>query len=76
MDKAQEPSNSGCIKVFVKITEGKRSFVKPRLKLEDRIKNDLKGIGCERVGLSPPAQDRYQCRALLNKVINHYMLGI
>jgi hypothetical protein len=46
------------MKVFFQKHEGKRQFVRPRLKQEDNIKNYLKGVGLDCVKWLNLAGDR------------------
>jgi hypothetical protein len=50
--------------------EGKRPLGKPRRRWVDNIKLDLRRIGWDGVDLFDMAQDRDQCRAVLNTVLN------
>ena len=50
--------------------EGKRSFVKPRRRLKDKIKTNRKEIECEGVAWIDLARARDQCQAVVNKVLN------
>ena len=59
--------------------EGRRSFGRPRRRLEDNIKMDLQEVGCGGVDLIQLAQDRDRRWALVNVVMNlrvSKMLGI
>jgi hypothetical protein len=59
-----------CIKRFGQKTEGKRPLRRPRHKWEDNIRIDLREIGWEGVDWMHLVQDRDQCRAVVNTVIN------
>jgi hypothetical protein len=50
--------------------EGKRPLGRPRRRSEDNIKMYLRGIGWGGVDWSDLGQDRNQCRALVNAVMN------
>jgi hypothetical protein len=50
--------------------EKKRPLGRSRLRQVDTIKMDLKGIGCGGIDWIDLAQDRDQCRALVNTVMN------
>jgi hypothetical protein len=50
--------------------EGKRSLGRPRRRLEDNIKMDLREIGWSSMDWTDLAQDRDQWRALVNTVMN------
>ena len=54
--------------------EGKRPFGKPRHRWEDNIKMDLQELGWRGMGWIELAQDRDRCRALVNVVINLWVL--
>jgi hypothetical protein len=59
-------------------SEGKRSLVRPRRRLEDNIEADLREIVLGAMGWIHLAQDGDQCCALLNTVQNfrfNKMLG-
>jgi hypothetical protein len=51
--------------------EGNRPLGRPRRRLVDSIKMDLREIGWYGMDLIDVAQDRDQCRALVNAVMNH-----
>jgi hypothetical protein len=50
--------------------EGKRQLGRPRRKWVDNIKMDLRGIGWDGMDWIDLAQDRDQCGALVNTVMN------
>jgi hypothetical protein len=50
--------------------EGKKPLGRPRWKLEDNIKTDLREIGWDCVDWIDLAHDRDQWRALVNTVMN------
>jgi hypothetical protein len=50
--------------------EGKRSLGKPRYRWVDNIKMDLRELGWGGMDWIELAQDRDQCRALVNTVMN------
>jgi len=56
-------------RAFVGKPEGKRSLGKPRRRWEDDTKMDLKAIGWGGVDWIHLAQDRGQCRAVVNKAM-------
>jgi hypothetical protein len=49
--------------------DGKRPLGRPRCRLEDNVRTDLRETGWEGVDWINLAQDRYQRRALVNTVI-------
>jgi hypothetical protein len=51
-------------------SEGKRSPGRPRRRWVDNIKMDIREIGWDGVDWIDLAQDRDQCRALVNTVMN------
>jgi hypothetical protein len=55
--------------------EGKRSLERPRCKWEDGIRRDLRKIGWESVDWIQLAQDRDWWRALVNTVMNLWVLA-
>jgi hypothetical protein len=58
--------------------EGKRPLGKPRHKLEDNIKTELRGLGWDDMNWIHLAEDRGQLRALVSIVMNfgfHEMWG-
>jgi hypothetical protein len=57
-------------RVLMVKSEGKIPFGRPRRRLEDGIRMDLREIGWEIVDLIQLAQDRDQWRALVNTVMN------
>jgi hypothetical protein len=56
--------------ILVWKSEGKRPLGKPRCRLEDGIKLDLREIGWEGVEWIQLAQDRDQWRSIVNTVMN------
>jgi hypothetical protein len=56
--------------ILVGKPEGKRSLGRRRRSLEDNIENNLRGIGWVGMDWIDLAQDRDQCRALVNTVMN------
>jgi hypothetical protein len=57
-------------RVLVGRSEGKRPLGRPRHRLEDNIKVDLREIGIDGANWVPLAQDRVQWRAFVNTVMN------
>jgi hypothetical protein len=55
--------------------EGKRPVERPRQRWEDRIKVDLREIGCGGVEWIHPAQDRDRWLAVVNAVMNLRVLA-
>jgi hypothetical protein len=60
----------GVYRVLVRRTEGKRPLGRPRRKLENNNKMDLREIGIDGPNWIRLAQDRVQWRAFVNTVIN------
>jgi hypothetical protein len=60
----------GVYRVLVGKPEGNRPLGRPRRKWEDNIKMDLREIGIDGVNWIRLAQDRVQCRAFVNTVMN------
>jgi hypothetical protein len=60
----------GVYRLLVGRPEGKRSLGKPRRRWEDNIKMDLREIGIDWANWIQVAQDRVQCRACVNTVMN------
>jgi hypothetical protein len=60
----------GVCRVLVGMPEGRRPLGRPRHRWEDNIKMDLREIGIDGVNWIQLAQDRVQCRACVNTVIN------
>jgi hypothetical protein len=56
--------------VFLGKYEGKRSFERPTRRSKDNIRMGLREIGWEDVDWMHLAQDRDQCWALVNMVMN------
>ena len=50
--------------------DGKRPFGRPRRRLQDNIKMDLKEVGSGSMDWIALAQDRDRCKALVNAVMN------
>jgi RNase P/RNase MRP subunit p29 len=50
--------------------KGKRLLGRPRRRWEDNIKMDLREIGIDGTNLIQLTQDRVQCRAFVNTVMN------
>jgi hypothetical protein len=57
-------------KISVGKPEGKRPLGRPRRRWEDNVRMDLREIGLGGMGWIDLAQDRDQCRALVNTVMN------
>jgi hypothetical protein len=57
-------------RILVGKLEGKRPLERPRRRWVDNIKIDLRKIGWDGVDWIDLAQDRDQCRALVNTVMN------
>jgi hypothetical protein len=57
-------------RILVGKPEGKRPLGRPRRRWEDNIRMDLREIGWVGMDWIDLAQDRYQCRALANTVMN------
>jgi hypothetical protein len=66
---------SKAYRVLVGEPEGKRSLGRPRRKWDDGIKMDLREIGCGSVEWIHLAQDRDRWRALVNAVMNLWVLA-
>jgi hypothetical protein len=60
----------GVYRVLVGRPEGKRPLQRPRRKWEDNIKMDLREIGIDGVNWIQLSQDRVQCQAFVNTVMN------
>jgi hypothetical protein len=60
----------GVYRVLVGRPEGKRPLGRPRHRLEDNIKMDLREIGIDGENWIQLAQDRVQWRAFVNTVMN------
>ena len=56
-------------RVLVGKPEGRRSLGRPRLRLEDNIRMDLREVGCECVDWMELAPDRDRWRAIVSAVI-------
>jgi hypothetical protein len=61
-------------RILVGKPEGKRPLGRPRRRWEDNIKMNLREIGWGDMEWIDLAQDRDQCRALVNTVMNHRVL--
>jgi hypothetical protein len=57
-------------RIFVEKPEGKRPLGRPRRSWFNRIKMDLREIGCDRIDWIDLALDRDQWKALVNTVMN------
>jgi hypothetical protein len=57
-------------RILVGKPEGKRPLGRPRRRRVDNIKKDLREIGWDGMDWIDLAQDRDQCRALVNRVMN------
>jgi hypothetical protein len=60
----------GVYRILVGRPEGKRPLGRPRRKWEDNIKIDLREIGIDGANWIQLAQDRVQCWAFVNMVMN------
>jgi hypothetical protein len=58
-------------RVLVGKPEGKRPLGRPRRRLEDNIRMDLRGISWGGIDWIDLAQDRNQWKALVNTVMKH-----
>jgi hypothetical protein len=66
---ARIEGNINAYKTLMRKPEGKKPLGKPKIKWEYNIKMDLREIGCEGVDWMHLAQDRDQCRRLVNTVM-------
>jgi len=66
--------SSGVYRVLVGESEGKRPLGRPRFMWEDNINMDLQKVGCRGVDWIVLAQDRDRWRALVNAVMNLWVL--
>jgi hypothetical protein len=57
-------------RILVEKKEGKRQIGRPRRRWEDNIEMDLREIGWVGIDWIELAQDRDQCRAVVNTVMN------
>jgi hypothetical protein len=57
-------------RILVRNPEGRRPLERPRGRRVDNIKMDLREIGWDGMAWTDLAQDRDQCMALLNRVMN------
>jgi hypothetical protein len=64
----------GAYRILVGKPERKRPLGKPRHRWEDNIKMDLQEVGWRGMGWIELAQDRDRCWALVNVVINLWVL--
>jgi hypothetical protein len=60
----------GVYRVLVGSPEGKRPLGRPRRRWKDNIKMDLREIGIDGANWIQLSQDRVQCRACVNTVMN------
>jgi hypothetical protein len=63
-----------CVWVFVGKPKGRRPLGRPRHRWEDGIRMDLSQIGCGSVEWIQLVQDRDRWRALVNTVMNLWVL--
>ena len=71
---ARMGESSGVYRVLVGESEGKRPLGRPRFMWEDNINMDLQKVGCRGVDWIVLAQDRDRWRALVNAVMNLWVL--
>jgi hypothetical protein len=69
-DVARMGEGRGVYRVLVGKPEGKRPLGRPRRRWEDNIKLDLREIGFDGANWIRLAQDRFQWRAFVNKIMN------
>jgi hypothetical protein len=62
--------NRNAYKILVGNPEGKRPLGRPRRRWVDNMKMDLREIGWDSINWIDLGQGRYQCRALMNMVMN------
>jgi hypothetical protein len=60
-------------KILVRTLEGKRPLGIPRRKWEDNIKMNLRKMGIEGVDWIHLAQDKDQCWAFVNTIMNFFI---
>jgi hypothetical protein len=60
----------GVYRVLVGRPKGKRPLGRPKRRWEDNIKMDLRGIGINGANWIHLAQDKVQCQAFVNTVMN------
>jgi hypothetical protein len=60
----------GVYRVLVGRPEGKRPLGRPRRRWENNIKKELREIGIAGANWIRLAQDRVQCRAFVNTIMN------
>jgi hypothetical protein len=60
----------GVYSVLVGRPEGKRPMGRPRNRYDDNIKMDLREIVIDEANWIQLSQDRFQCRAFVNTVMN------
>jgi hypothetical protein len=73
-DVARMGEGKNVYRVSVGKSEGKRPLGRPRHRWKDGVSIDLREIGWGRVGWIHLAQDRDQWRALVNAVMNLWVL--
>jgi hypothetical protein len=66
----EEEEEERCLQVLVGRPEGKRQLGRPRRRWEDNIKMDLGEIGIDGANWIRLTQDRVQCWAFVNMVMN------
>jgi hypothetical protein len=67
---ARTGEGRGVYRVLVRMPEGKTPLGRPRRRWEDNIKMDLREIGTNVSNWIQLVQDRVQCRAFVNTVMN------
>jgi hypothetical protein len=63
-------SRRGVCRVLVGKLEGKKTFGRPRHRLDDNIKMDLREVGCGWMDFIDLRQDRERWRAVVNAIMN------